>query len=64
MAVRGLTDIHARFQGHTVPEGDCGHVSITQSTSVLQHLCNTFDSMYSITQNCRGITMLQVRYYA
>ena len=41
---RGLTDIYARSRGHTTPEGECGYISKTLSTSVLQHLCNIFNS--------------------
>ena len=44
MAVRGLTNIYTRSQECTVPEGECGYVSKTLNTSVLQHLCNTFNS--------------------
>ena len=29
MAVRGLTDIYARSQGHAAPEGECGYMSKT-----------------------------------
>ena len=44
MAARGLTDIYAWSLGRTVPEGECRYISKTLSTSVLQHLCNTFNS--------------------
>ena len=43
MAERGLTDIYARSRGRTAPEEECGYISKTLSTSVLQHLCNTFN---------------------
>ena len=44
MAARGLTDVYARSQRCTAPEGECGYINKTLSTSVLQHLCNTFNS--------------------
>ena len=31
-------------QGRAAPERDCRFISKTPSTSVLQHLCNTFNS--------------------
>ena len=43
-AVRDLTDIYAQLRGHAAPEGECGYISKISSTSVLQHLCNTFSS--------------------
>ena len=43
-AARGLTDIYAQSRGHTAPKGEFGYISKTPSTSVLQHLCNTFNS--------------------
>ena len=44
-AVKGLTDIICKTpQECAAPEGECGYVSKTLSTSVLQHLCNAFNS--------------------
>ena len=52
-AARGLTDIYIYiyiyiymhdFRGPAASEGECGYISKTPSTSMLQHLCNTFNS--------------------
>ena len=45
MAVRGLTDISALSLGRAAPEGECGYISKTQSTAMLQQLCNIFKSI-------------------
>ena len=36
--------IVTRSQGRTAPKEECRYISKTPSTSVLQHLCNTFSS--------------------
>ena len=43
-AARGLTDIYARSQGHAAPDGESGYISKTPSMSMLQRLCNIFNS--------------------
>ena len=42
--MRGLTDIYARF----APEGECGYISKTPSTAVLQQLCDIFKSLVAL----------------
>ena len=59
MAKRGLTDIYARFL--RVPEGECGYISKTLSTAVLQQLCNIFKSIVAVV--LVTIEMLLLRYY-
>ena len=43
-AARGLTDIYTQSQGRTPSEGECECISKNLISSVLQRLCNIFNS--------------------
>ena len=62
-AVRGLTDIYARFPRVTVLEEECGYISKTLSMAVLQHLCNIFKSIITLLVFVKIEKSLSVRYY-
>ena len=46
-----------------MPEGECGYISKTLRTPVLQHYVTLSIVVYSIAREYPGTTALQIRYY-